>query len=144
MYNFCMSLWPYAFLILPFLNIIARAGLDETTGELGANTVSLLWVGIALALLLSKVAGLCYSLSMILVKEGAPSAASLGQCNGIVQFAMCFSRSFAPLLVSSLFAISVDYNLLGGYLWVAIMVTISFLGTTVSRRIEHNRTNPVG
>jgi Na+/H+ antiporter NhaA len=61
MYNFCMSLWPYAFLILPFLNIIARAGLDETTGKLGATTVSLLWVGIALALLLSKVAGLAYS-----------------------------------------------------------------------------------
>jgi hypothetical protein len=61
MYNFCMSLWPYTFLFLPFLNLIARAGLDETTGELGANTVALLWVGIAFILLLCKVAGLSYS-----------------------------------------------------------------------------------
>lgn len=36
---------------------------------------------------------------MILIKENAPSPASLGQSNGIVQFAMCSARSFAPFLV---------------------------------------------
>ncbi|KAJ8592806.1 MFS general substrate transporter [Rhizopogon salebrosus TDB-379] len=143
MYNFCMSLWPYTFLFLPFLNLIARAGLDETTGELGVNTVALLWVGIAFILLLCKVAGLSYSISMILVKMNAPSPASLGQSNGIVQFAMCFSRAFAPFLVSSMFAISIDYNLLGGYLWAVIMVAVSFMGATISRKIEQNSVKTV-
>ncbi|KAG2360853.1 major facilitator superfamily domain-containing protein [Suillus spraguei] len=119
MYNFCMALWPYTFLVLPILNLIARAGLDETTGELGTNTITLLWVGIAFVLMLSRVAGLAFSLSMILTKENAPNAASLGQSNGIVQFAMCFARSFAP------FVVRCEYNLLGGYLWLAIMVTIA-------------------
>lgn len=36
---------------------------------------------------------------MVLTKENAPSPASLGQSNGIVQFAMCSARSFAPFLV---------------------------------------------
>ncbi|KAG2062688.1 MFS general substrate transporter, partial [Suillus decipiens] len=123
MYNFCMALWPYTFLVLPILNLLARAGLDETTGELGTTTITLLWVGIAFVLMLSKVASLAYSLSMLLTKENAPNAASLGQSNGIVQFAMCFARSFAPFVVSALFAISMEYNLLCGYLWLAIMVT---------------------
>lgn len=144
LYNFCMGLWPYTFLVLPILNLIARAGSDETTGELGTATIAFLWVGIAFVLMLTKVASLAYSISMILTKENAPNPASLGQSNGIVQFAMCFARSFAPFLVSSLFAISVEYNLLGGYLWVAIMVTVSFLGTTMSRKIEQHSAKTIG
>ncbi|KAG1749005.1 major facilitator superfamily domain-containing protein [Suillus paluster] len=144
MYNFCMALWPYTFLILPVLNLIARAGLDETTGELGTPAVALLWVGIAFVLMLSKVASLAYSLSMLLTKENAPNAASLGQSNGLIQFAMCLARSFAPFLVSSLFAISAEYNLLGGHLWVAVMVAVSFLGTTISRKIEQNSVKMTG
>jgi hypothetical protein len=97
---------------------------------------------------------------MMLVKMNAPSPASLGQSNGIVQFAMCFSRAFAPFLVrcvaillrvqdvsswcfSSMFAISIDYNLLGGYLWAVIMVAVSFMGATISRKIEQNSVKTV-
>jgi hypothetical protein len=173
-----MALWPYTFLVLPILNLIARAGLDETTGELGTTVVALLWFCIAFVLMLSKVASLAYSyvvvcfwlivviqhimfsISMILTKENAPNAASLGQSNGIVQFAMCFARSFAPFVVrcvcppsraelpscssSSLFAISAEYNLLGGHLWVAIMVMVSFLGMTISRKIEQTSVKTIG
>ncbi|KAH7929785.1 MFS general substrate transporter [Leucogyrophana mollusca] len=138
MYNFCMGLWPYTFALLPVLNLIARSGLDETTGELNATTISLLWIGIAVVLGISKVGALAYSLSMILIKENAPNSASLGQTNGIVQFTMCLARSFAPFFVSSLFALSIDNNLLGGYLWVVLMVAFSFLGTTVSHKISEN------
>ncbi|KAH7909720.1 major facilitator superfamily domain-containing protein [Hygrophoropsis aurantiaca] len=141
MYNFCMSLWPYTFALLPILNFIARRGLDETTGNLNTTAVALLWLGIAIVLGISKIGALAYSLSMILIKENAPNAASLGQTNGIVQFTMCLARSFAPFLVSSLFALSIDNDLLGGYLWVVLMVTLSLLGTTVSHKIsEHSRT----
>lgn len=144
MYCFCISIWPYTFLVLPILNLIARAGLDETTGELGTTTVALLWVGIAFVLMLTKVACLAYPVSMILIKENAPNAASLGQSNGIVQFAMCFARSFAPFVVSALFSISTEYNLLFGQLWLVIMVTISFLGMTTSRKIEQNSVKTIG
>ncbi|KAG1858426.1 major facilitator superfamily domain-containing protein [Suillus subalutaceus] len=144
MYSFCISIWPYPFLVLPILNLIARAGLDETTGELGTTTVALLWVGIAFVLMLTKVCCLAYPVSMILVKENAPNAASLGQSNGIVQFAMCFARSFAPFVVSALFSISSEYNLLGGQLWLVIMVTVSFLGMKTSRKVEQNSVRTIG
>jgi hypothetical protein len=176
MYSFCIGVWPFAFLILPILNLIARAGLDKTTGELGTTTVASLWIGIAFVLMLSKVACLAYSyvfvhcwlvvvidtifsVSMILIKENAPNAASLGQSNGIVQFAMCFARSFAPFVVryvcpsragllscssSALFSISTEYNLLAGQLWLAIMMTVSFLGMKLSRKIEQHSVKTIG
>ncbi|KAG1819574.1 major facilitator superfamily domain-containing protein [Suillus subaureus] len=144
MYSFCMGIWPYTFLVLPLLNLIARAGLDETTGELGTATVALLWVGIAFVLMLTKIASLAYTVSMILIKENAPNAASLGQSNGIVQFAMCFARSFSPFVVSALFSISTEYNLLCGQLWLVIMVTVSFLGLTTSRKVEQNSVKSIG
>ncbi|KAG2115131.1 major facilitator superfamily domain-containing protein [Suillus discolor] len=143
-YCFCMSLWPYTFLVLPVLNLIARAGLDETTGELGTTAVAFLWVGIAFVLLLTKAACIAYGVSMILTKENAPNAASLGQSNGLVQFTMCFARSFAPFVVSALFATSLEYNLLGGYLWLVIMVMVSFLGMTTSRKIKQSSVKTIG
>ncbi|KAF9228644.1 MFS general substrate transporter [Gyrodon lividus] len=136
MYNFCMGLWPYTYIALPILNAIARSGLDKETGKFDVSTTAMLWTGIAMVLTLSKTATLCYSLSMILTKENVPTLASLGQANGIVQFAMCLSRSFAPFLVSSLFALSIDSNLLGGHLWAVIMVLVAYLSTTISRKIS--------
>jgi hypothetical protein len=37
-----------------------------------------------------------FRLSMILVNENAPTPDSLGATNGLVQFAMCLTRSFCP------------------------------------------------
>lgn len=100
----------------------------------------------------------CGSVSMILVKEAAPDPAALGSTNGLCQFFMvripspnvedrsptrytqCFARSFAPAFTSSLFAFSngFDFFLLR-YLWVLVMAVVSFLGTTLSRRIAEGR-----
>ncbi len=107
---------------------------------------------------------------MILVKESAPDAASLGVTNGIAQFAMvgfsfcpcppqksplprdaytlailpqCLSRSFSPAFASSLMAFSIGYDfILLRYLWVIVMTLICFLGTTLSRRIAEGRRSP--
>ncbi|KAG6379111.1 major facilitator superfamily domain-containing protein [Boletus reticuloceps] len=136
MYNFCMGLWPYAYTVLPILNVIARSGIDEGTGQLGPYTTAALWTGIAIALTLARAGTVAYGLSMLLIKANSPSPGSLGRSNGVVQFAMCSARSFAPFFVSSLFALSIDYNLLGGYLWVVIMGSLSYFSTTISRQIS--------
>lgn len=90
---------------------------------------------------------------MILVKENTPSPSAFGTTNGLVQFAMCLSRAFAPAFVrqvvrltfasallifdcSSCFALSVDNNLLGGKLWALIMVVVCLGGCSVSRTIS--------
>ncbi|KAI0361978.1 MFS general substrate transporter [Trametes cingulata] len=141
MYNFCMGLWPFCFVLLPGLNIIARWGAaDFFTGELPPTTKALVWLGIGCILTISRSAALAFSVSMILVKDAAPNPASLGVTNGIAQFAMCLSRSFSPAFASSLLAFSIGYDfVLLRYLWVLVMTTICFLGTTLSRRIAEGR-----
>ena len=58
--------------------------------------------------------------------------------------AQCLSRSFSPAFASSLLAFSIGYEfILLRYLWVMVMTTICFLGTTLSRRIAEGRRTPV-
>ncbi|OSD01624.1 MFS general substrate transporter [Trametes coccinea BRFM310] len=141
MYNFCMGLWPFCFVLLPGLNFLARWGaVDPLAGELAPATEALVWVGIAVILSISRTAALAFSVAMILVKDSAPNPASLGVTNGIAQFAMCLSRSFSPAFASSLLAFSIGYDfVLLRYLWVLVMTLICFLGTTLSRRIAEGR-----
>ncbi|EMD38498.1 hypothetical protein CERSUDRAFT_113677 [Gelatoporia subvermispora B] len=140
MYNFCMGLWPFCFVLLPGLNLIARTGLDEMTGQIMPATKILVWIGIAALLAISRTACLAFSVSMILVKDAAPDPSSLGATNGLAQFAMCFARSFSPAVASSLFAFSNGFDfILLRYFWVLVMTLISFLGTTLSRRIAEGR-----
>ncbi|KAL6309000.1 MFS general substrate transporter [Sparassis latifolia] len=140
MYNFCMALWPYCYVLLPGLNLLARGGIDEATGQILPASRAFIWMGIAGLLSIAKVAGLAFSISMILVKDAAPDPDSLGATNGLAQFAMCFARSFSPAFASSLFAFSNRYEfILLRYLWVLVMVILSFLGTTLSRRIAEIR-----
>ncbi|OBZ75636.1 hypothetical protein A0H81_04450 [Grifola frondosa] len=140
MYNFCMSLWPYCFVLLPGLNLIARTGVDEATGALRPATQAMVWLGIACLLTVTRIACLAFSVSMILVKDSAPDPSSLGTTNGIAQFAMCFARSFSPAFASSLFAFSNGFDfILLRYMWVLVMTMICFLGTTLSRRIDEGR-----
>lgn len=61
MYNFCMGLWPYTYIALPILNVIARNGIDNETGQMDVYTIATLWTGIATVLVLSRVGGLAYS-----------------------------------------------------------------------------------
>ncbi|KAI0313630.1 MFS general substrate transporter [Amylostereum chailletii] len=150
-YNTCMGLWPFCFALLPLLNVLARAGCSPA-GPHGALNLSqadvrvqaMMWCCIATLLGLTKLACLGYAVSMILVKENAPGPASLGATNGLVQFCMSFSRSFCPAFVSSIFAMTLDYHLLGGYFWSVVMVCIALLGTRMARRIEEHRCDKSG
>ncbi|KAH8107026.1 MFS general substrate transporter [Cristinia sonorae] len=141
MYNFCMAIWPYCYVLLPGLNLIARAGtIDEVTGHVDPTTKTFLWLGIGCLLLLARSAGLAFSVSMILVKDSAPDPSSLGATNGLAQFAMCFARAFSPAFASSLFAISAGSTFIPfRYVWVGVLAGISMFGTRFSRKIEEGR-----
>ncbi|KAG6845223.1 hypothetical protein H0H87_012215 [Tephrocybe sp. NHM501043] len=143
-YTFCMGLWPFPFAALPFLNLLARKGLDNGTGFFDIRTRGAIWVAIAFILGLSRIGCLAYSISMILVKKHAPTPASLGSTNGLVQFSMCLARAFAPAFVSSIFAYSIDKELLSGHVWVLVMVTISCMGTYEARAVGRNSATIVG
>ena len=60
LYVFCMGMWPFAYLFLPFLNVIAR-GKFTADGNLNPSAVGILWIGIAFIHLLARISTLAYS-----------------------------------------------------------------------------------
>lgn len=42
------------------------------------------------------------------------------------------------MFLSSFFALSIDKNLLGGFLWLVVMVVVAVLGCLVSLGISHS------
>lgn len=61
MYNVFMAIWPFCYVLMPGLNVIARAGLDEATGEVSDTAKAFIWMGIAGLLLTARTACLAYS-----------------------------------------------------------------------------------
>lgn len=59
-YNISIAAWPIVFAIIPILNVIARHGLVEGTGNLDVWSNVKLWTGILLVLAISKVGGMAY------------------------------------------------------------------------------------
>lgn len=104
--------------------MVARVGLPVMDHQVREQALHLtdvdrrvqaiVWCGIAALLALSRLGCLAFAyvdayfalsmrlkccdfrLSMILVNDNAPTPDSLGATNGLVQFAMCFTRSFCP------------------------------------------------
>ena len=129
-YNTCMHIWPVAFGLLPFLNVLVRASGTEPTS-------ALVWIGLLVLLALSKIGAIPHSLSMLLIKRHAPSPSALGQSNGLVQFAMCVGRTVGPVMVSTLFtgvnglACVRKYGV--GWVWAVGMVVGAVAGARVTR-----------
>ena len=66
-YNGCMALWPYAFFLLPLLNIIARTGFPNQSGsdlvleDADGRVQAMVWCGIAALLSITRVACVAFS-----------------------------------------------------------------------------------
>ncbi|KAF7338684.1 MFS domain-containing protein [Mycena venus] len=137
LYHTSTCCWPLTFFVTPFLNFIVRAGYDAGN-EAGVDpaTSVILWIGIALVLTCSRIAALAFTTNMILIRNHSPSPAYLGACSGLVQVAMCVSRMFSPAFISSVFALSVGNNLLGGYpIWVVVMLSVCLVGCYFSQKM---------
>ncbi|KAF5367210.1 hypothetical protein D9757_012213 [Collybiopsis confluens] len=135
-YNMAMSVLPVVFGGLPLLNIIARRGLVEETGDLEFVASVLMWTVLVFIVSLSKVGFLTYSLSLILTRTNTDSPAVLAVSNGVMSCAMSLARIIAPAVVSSAFALSEEYHLLGGYFWALVMVTICLTACLLGRNIS--------
>ncbi|ESK92845.1 major facilitator superfamily multidrug- dha1 sub-family [Moniliophthora roreri MCA 2997] len=135
-YNFCVGFWPIVFAALPVLNVIARCGLNASSGELDGHSASLLWVGVIVILATSRIACLAYSVNMVLIKENTPNPMVLASVNGLIQCFMCLSRAISPTVVSCVFALSEEHHVLGGYFWSLFMVICTLAGCSLAKGIS--------
>ncbi|KAJ7079937.1 major facilitator superfamily domain-containing protein [Mycena belliarum] len=138
LYIFGMAVWPLSFAVIPFLNVIARLGADpDSTARSKEEYQVLLWVGITASQVVSRVAVMSFPTNLILVRSNSPSPSDLGAANGLNQLIMALARCVSPSFVSTLFALSVNRNLLGGHLWAVAMTLLSVWGYHISRKVEN-------
>ena len=76
---------------------------------------------------------------MLMVIENAPSKLLLGSANGAAQMVTAGSRALAPAFASSLFSLSIQHNLLGGYAVYYIFVILAAVVAQGARYLPPRR-----
>ena len=69
------------------------------------------------------------------VTASAPNRRSLGATNGLSQTTVSIARAVGPALASSLYSVSVQHNLLGGYAVYAIMFVLSCFAVLLAQHL---------
>ncbi|KAJ8072018.1 hypothetical protein PM082_015576 [Marasmius tenuissimus] len=118
------------FALMPICNVIARAhgGVDGWC-----------WGIIALIVVSAVVMDLAYGSIFMFVTSSAPNKNSLGATNGLSQTAVSIARAIGPAMATSLFSLSVQEDILGGYGVYALFCTLSVggvvLGTMLPKKV---------
>ncbi|KAF8886154.1 major facilitator superfamily domain-containing protein [Infundibulicybe gibba] len=113
------------YLLFPVMSAVAQRS--------GVNII--VWLVIALVLTLMSFMDMGYGCIFMYVTASSPNKHSLGATNGLAQTSVSLARALGPAISTSLFALSVEKNLLGGYAVYAILLAISCLAILLAIRL---------
>ncbi|KAF7981429.1 hypothetical protein HWV62_33425 [Athelia sp. TMB] len=105
------------FALFPLMNLAARRG--------GVGAVT--WVELALQMVLYVIMDMGFSCALIYVRSAAPNRRSLGATNGLAQTSVSVVRSIGPIASTSLYAVSLEKNIAGGWFVYIVLVIVSGL-----------------
>ncbi|KAH9164613.1 MFS general substrate transporter [Lactarius sanguifluus] len=114
--------------LFPFENMLAR----------GTGTVSVVWPLIVLQLVARSVSDMGFSSVFMFVASAAPNKRSLGALNGLAQTVVSTQRAVGPAAAASLFAFSLQNNVLGGQFAYAILLFLACAGLCVAVQLPKN------
>ena len=77
-----------------------------------------------------------YGAAHVLVVQTATSREALGSTNGLAQMANSGTRGFAPYIASSLFSLTLQHNLAGGFFVYGVFVILMGLSVWSSMRVR--------
>ena len=72
------------------------------------------------------------------ISSAAPNKRSLGATNGVAQTVVSIQRTVGPAVAASLFAFSLDKNILGGNFAYVVMLVIVWVGVGVALQLPKN------
>ncbi|KAJ7667200.1 major facilitator superfamily domain-containing protein [Mycena rosella] len=114
----------FVFTLFPIMSIIAqRAGL----------TLSV-WILVGCVLALGALMDTSFGAIFMLVTASAPKS-SRGTVNGLSQTSVALARAIGPAMSTSLFSLSVQHNLLGGYMVYFVYFLLSILALILAGRL---------
>ncbi|KDQ11882.1 hypothetical protein BOTBODRAFT_113712 [Botryobasidium botryosum FD-172 SS1] len=124
-YTVGISCYMLVFAAFPVMHSIARKVPD---GEMPLGV----WVVLVLQLSLFIVSNMAWGCISIFVISSAPSRHAMGATNGLSQTLASLARAIGPAGVTSLFALTLERNLLGGLLVYVVFIAITLVAVSAS------------
>ncbi|KAF7312032.1 Major facilitator superfamily multidrug-resistance DHA1 sub-family [Mycena indigotica] len=121
------------FPLFPLMNALARE-----RGELWWGVYAL----ITCLLFLGSIMDVSFGAIFMFVTASAP-ASSRGAVNGLSQTSVSLARSIGPILGTSLFSVSVQKNLLGGYFVYVALFSLSCIAVCLADRLPDDVWNDI-
>ncbi|KAF8888464.1 major facilitator superfamily domain-containing protein [Gymnopilus junonius] len=103
------------FVLFPLMNVSARSG--------GVNAIT--WVELVLQGILYVIMDMGFSCAFIYIRSAAPSKRTLGATNGLAQTSISVVRAIGPVASTSLFAFSIERNIINGWFVYIVLIIIS-------------------
>ncbi|QRV75719.1 major facilitator superfamily transporter [Ceratobasidium sp. AG-Ba] len=127
-FAFGMAGYILLFLSLPVMNVLARHDMRNA-----------MWFVVGLHLLLSCTAFMSFSCVAVLITSSAPSRSSLGTLNGVSQTTISAIRAIGPATATSLFAFSMEKNVLGGWFVYAVLIGVNLVGLVATTWLKDEK-----
>jgi len=121
------------FIMFPFENLVSRRSSRDF------NPVAGLFIILQLSSMSFSAMG--FSAIFMYISSAAPNKRSLGATNGIAQTVVSIQRTVAPAAAASLFAFSLDNNILGGNFAYVVLLALVWVGLGVAFRLPKKMWN---
>ncbi|KAG9049772.1 hypothetical protein FS837_009188 [Tulasnella sp. UAMH 9824] len=116
-----MSLWSIIFIAMAIIAAIVRA-FEASSACAGSAQLIGLWFATLGVLLVQKMSTLAYPAYLLVVRAAVPDSRSVGAVFGLSQITNCIGQCIGPAFMSSLFAFSIEKQVLGGqFVWVVLL-----------------------
>ncbi|KAF8519192.1 MFS general substrate transporter [Gautieria morchelliformis] len=122
----CEAAFIACFALFPVMNKLAR---DHDGLCLSV------WIVFLVQLALGTLPSMAFSATFIFLTSAVPSRSALGATTGLAQTVASTMRAIGPAGATSLFALSVEHNLLGGTLVYWVLCLVSAGGTLAATRL---------
>lgn len=119
-----VSIYMLYTLLFPLISVLARY----------RGVTWIVWSLLAFTLSLRALSDMCFGCLFIYITAASPKN-SLGAANGLSQTTVSIARAIGPGLATSLFALSLDKNLLGGYAVYAIIFVFTCVSLLLAIRL---------
>ncbi|CAA9963905.1 ProP Permease major facilitator superfamily [Pyrenophora teres f. maculata] len=110
----CASAWPFLFVLAPVYNILLRYGQNI-----------IFWATAPPFVVLASGVAMAFTSVQLALNDISPSHETLGTLNSLALAIQSGIRSVAPALATSIYAVGVKYNILGGQLFWVFQVVLA-------------------
>ncbi|KAI0058969.1 MFS general substrate transporter [Artomyces pyxidatus] len=127
-----MSVFIPIFSMFPLANALARQG----------GLSLLVWAVVFLQLVLMVVMDMSYGCVFMYISTASPNKRSLGATNGLAQTFISVQRAIGPTMSTSLFALSLQKNIMGGNFVYAVLIGIALLSLLLAVQLPRETWKP--